>query len=225
MNFISTFDELSKLYEEAAAEEVAKKGEKVEEACKEELTEAADEEVFEDEVPVEEVPVEEPVVEDEPRQVICECDKCGALVIKDEADIVVDEESDLVNVEDECKFCEEAKGFKIVGVVAPYEVAEEVPAESEVEEVVDEALELTEAVDPVLDGIQKELVNAGYDASFFDISKGKTDGYELTFDEEKYNEKDLVADLKAIIDKLNFVGSVNFLGDRIEIIHLAAKGA
>ena len=126
MNFISTFDELNKLYEEL----------KVEEACTEELTEAAEDEMTEDEFPVEdEVPAEETVVEDEPRQVICECDKCGALVIKDEADIVIDEESDLVNVEDECQFCEEAKGFKIVGVVAPYEVTvEEEPAEEVVEE-------------------------------------------------------------------------------------------
>lgn len=63
---------------------------------------------------------------DEPRQIICECDKCGALVIKDEADLVVDENTDLVNVEEACKFCEEAAGFKIVGVVAPYEAAEQV---------------------------------------------------------------------------------------------------
>lgn len=107
-NFISTFDELNKLYEEV---ESAK------------LAEAAEDEVAEEEIPVEEIPAEEPVVEDEPRQVICECDKCGALVIKDEADIVVDEETDLVNVEDECKFCEEKEGYKIVGSVVPYEAA------------------------------------------------------------------------------------------------------
>jgi hypothetical protein len=65
------------------------------------------------------------IVDDEPRQIICECDKCGALVIKAEADIVADEESGLVNIEDECQFCEEAKGFKIIGVVAPYEAVEE----------------------------------------------------------------------------------------------------
>ncbi len=148
MNFISTFDELNKLYEEVEVK-------KVEEACKEELTEAAadeeieiiDDEASAEEVPTEEVPAEDPVVGDEPKQVILECDKCGALVIKDEADIVVDDETDLVNVEDECQFCEEAKGFKIVGVVAPYEVAEETEPTEEVEgeEVVDEAL--TEDVD------------------------------------------------------------------------------
>ena len=84
--------DLGKLYEEVQEDE------KVEEACTEELTEAAEDEAVEDEIPVEEVPAEEPIIEDEPRQVICECDKCGALVIKDEADIIVDEEQKKVTV-------------------------------------------------------------------------------------------------------------------------------
>jgi hypothetical protein len=160
-NFISTFDELNKLYEEADAKKV-KPGVKVQEAYTDTLVEAADEDILEDEVvedeaPVEEAPVEEPVVEDEPRQLICECDKCGALVIKDEKDIVVDEETGLVNVEDECQFCEEANGFKIVGVVAPYETVtveeepvEEEPVEEEPveeEDFVEESLELDEGVE------------------------------------------------------------------------------
>lgn len=114
-------------------------------ACKEELTEAAEDEeieIVDDEAAVEEIPAEEPIAEEEPKQVICECDKCGALVIMDEANIVVDEESDLVNVEDECQFCEEAKGFKIIGVVAPYEAAdEEDAAEAEDNDVVEEPAE------------------------------------------------------------------------------------
>ncbi len=129
-NFISTFNELNKLYEEVDVKKV-EQDDLVEESCAEELVEAADDDVIEDDfadeegISAEEAPIEEPAVEDEPRQVICECDKCGALVIKDEADIVVDEDTDLVNVEDECQFCEEAKGFKIIGVVAPYEAVNE----------------------------------------------------------------------------------------------------
>ncbi len=152
-NFISTFDELNKLYEEFAPDvekEEAEKEEVVEEGCDKKLTEAAEDEVVEDEIPVDEEPVEEPVVEEDPRQVICECDKCGALVIKAETDIVIDEESDLVNVEDECQFCEEANGYKIVGVVAPYEVIEEAPAEEIVEEPVEEIFE--ESIESVVEG-------------------------------------------------------------------------
>ena len=139
-NFISTFDELSKLYEEAPVEkkEDKKPEDAVEEACtKEALNEAAEDEeieIVDDEMPEEEAPVEdevadEPVEEEEPRQVILECSKCGALVIKPEADIVVDEESDLVNVEDTCEFCEESEGYTILGVVAPYATEDDVVTE------------------------------------------------------------------------------------------------
>jgi hypothetical protein len=112
----------------------------------EELAEAAEDELVDDEVVEEDDPEDEIDIEivddEEPRQVICECDKCGALVIKDEATIVADEKSDLVNVEDECQFCEEAKGFKIVGVVAPYENDNEdsEPAVDEEAETVEEGL-------------------------------------------------------------------------------------
>jgi hypothetical protein len=148
-NFISTFEELSKLYEEAPkVEKNVKKSdeEAVEESCaKEELVEAAEDEeieIVDDEAAIEEIPeedpIEEPIEEDEPRQVIIKCAKCGALVIKDEADIVPGEESELVNLEDACEFCEEAEGHEIVGVVAPYEVAEDVAEEAPIEEVAEE---------------------------------------------------------------------------------------
>ena len=111
----------------------------------ESLNEAADEEeieIVDDEMTTEDIPVEEEPVE-EARQLIIECSKCGGLVIKDEADVVVDEESDFVNVDDECEYCEEKAGYKIVGVVAPYEAAEievtdEVEAHEEAEEVAEE---------------------------------------------------------------------------------------
>lgn len=115
-NFVSVFEELSKLYEADELEQ-----------------EVAVEEVPEDEVPVEEAPVEEP------KKVILECSKCGALVIKDEADVKVDEETDLANIEDECVFCEEAAGYTIVGAVVPYEAAETV---EEDDAVVEEAVEV-----------------------------------------------------------------------------------
>ena len=77
-----------------------------------------------------------------------ECSKCGALVIQDEADVVADEESDLVNIEDECQYCEEAEGYKIIGSVMPYGNEESVE-----EPVVDE--------EPVEEAIEDEVVEEG----------------------------------------------------------------
>jgi hypothetical protein len=151
-NFISTFDELNKLYEEderkgkkvakdvdadegliagaLATAGAAAAGKVIGDKISDKLSEGADEEVediVDDEVPAEEAPTEEAPTEEEPivRQLALECANCGAITIRDEADVKVDEEADLVNMEDACEFCEEAKGHKIVGVVTPYEEAEE----------------------------------------------------------------------------------------------------
>ncbi len=120
----------------------------------ESLKEAADDEeieIVEDEIEVmadetpADIPVSEgPVAEEEPKQTIIECSKCGALAIVDEVE--VDEESDLVNMKDECKFCEEKEGYKIVGSVVPYEAVEvaDEAAETAGEEVATPELEETD---------------------------------------------------------------------------------
>ena len=113
MNFTSVFEELSGLYED-----------KVKEAA----VEPAFDEVTEDSATTE-----------EPKQVILECSKCGALAIKDEADVVVDADTDLANVDEACQYCEEAEGYKIVGVVAPYESSSEEEAVED-DEIVEESL-------------------------------------------------------------------------------------
>ena len=89
------------------------------------------------------------LVDDEPKQTIIECSKCGALVIVDEVE--VDEESDLVNVKDECKFCEEKEGFKIIGSVLPYEEPEADDEAAEADEFDDDTIE-----EPVGDELAEE---------------------------------------------------------------------
>ncbi len=105
------------------------------EVDQEAIVEDADEEVLVDNEPIiddeteakETAEAEEVEETDEAtKQVVLECSNCGALVIKEESDIKVDEETDLVNVEEECKFCEEADGYKIIGSLVSYEGAEEV---------------------------------------------------------------------------------------------------
>lgn len=87
-----------------------------------ELTESDEEEVAEEEVAEDEADLEEV-------KLVLECSKCGGLVIKAEPDIVIDEETDLADIEEICKYCEEANGYVIVGTLAPY--AAEVPVEEE----------------------------------------------------------------------------------------------
>lgn len=134
MNFQTILEELDKLYESDLLEEAEKEVEvaseaEVAEASEKTLTEAADEEVF-----VEDEPIVDDEVDDEadneaeveePKQLILECAKCGGLVIKAEADVKVDAETDLADVEESCQYCEATEGYKIIGTVAPYEAVED----------------------------------------------------------------------------------------------------
>lgn len=138
MNFQTILEELNKLYEE----------EKVEaEAEANELMEDADEEILIDDEPITDDEVEESSEEpdeeavDTPKQLILECSNCGGLVIKAEADVTVDDETDLANVDEKCQYCEEAKGYKITGEVIPYEGVVEDTDEADDADEVDDDLE------------------------------------------------------------------------------------
>lgn len=89
----------------------------------ESLEEATDE-------PVEDVEVaEEAEVVEEATTLVLECANCGAIMIKAEANVVVDEEADLANIDEQCQYCEAAEGHKIIGTLAPYGVEDEVETE------------------------------------------------------------------------------------------------
>ena len=132
MNFQTILEELDKLYEsdkqKVEAEELVEELPAEETPVEESLTEAAaadeevavDEEAEEEPAFVEEDPAEEAAPEEEPvaQRLILECSNCGALMIKDEADVVVDAESDLANVEEACHYCEETAGYVFVPVSA-----------------------------------------------------------------------------------------------------------
>lgn len=114
---------------------------------KESLTEDTDEEVIEDEATIDDTVEEESEETDEEvnKPIVLECSKCGALFIKDESEVNVDEESGLANVGEECSYCEESEGFKAIGTFEPYVVEtaeEEAPVEdAEAEVVEDEIIE------------------------------------------------------------------------------------
>lgn len=169
--FMSVFEDLNAIYEEAEVkesltEEVKKVDDLAEEDIKveecedvseepvsEKLTEEADEDSLEDEF--EETPAEEdesPEVSEETEealQSVLECEKCGALVVKSKDEVAFDDESELVNIEDECAFCGAAEGYRVIGSLLP--VGEEEKAD---EAATDEA-EITE---PVLTDDSDEII-------------------------------------------------------------------
>lgn len=67
-------------------------------------------------------------------KVILECEVCHSLIYKDKDEINIDDESQLVNIDEECPYCFSTNGYKIVGQVAPFkEESEEDNVEVEVD--------------------------------------------------------------------------------------------
>lgn len=82
--------------------------------------------------------VEIEIVEDS--QLVLECANCGALVIKPEGEVETDE-SGVANVKEACQFCEEAKGYKVLGTFSPIDSEEAEETEDETEDQEDENLD------------------------------------------------------------------------------------
>lgn len=69
--------------------------------------------------------------------VILECEVCHSPIFKNVEDVVIDEDSDLANIEDECPICHSNDGFTIIGQVTPYQEEPELEVEIEDKEVSD----------------------------------------------------------------------------------------
>ena len=142
MNFQTILEELDRLYDESITEAVNEEAVKEQEE-EEVLTEAAEDAAEEEPVVEEEAPAEEETVAEEASeevvtedvQFVVECANCGAVTIKAQTDVKVDEEADLVNLDEACQYCEEAAGYKILGTLAPY-AADEIEAEEAEDEIV-----------------------------------------------------------------------------------------
>ena len=74
-------------------------------------------------------------------KIILDCCVCHNKIYKDRDEIVFEEDEDVVNQDEECPICYSTDGFKIVGMIAPFEEKEE-EEETEVEEEPDEEVEV-----------------------------------------------------------------------------------
>ena len=83
-------------------------------------------------------------------------------------DIVIDEESDYVNVGEECPSCSSVDGYKIVGQVAPY-CAECDKEEEDVE--VEETKVVEESLNEKRETGLADVVQQMLDGEFYDVVK------------------------------------------------------
>lgn len=95
-------------------------------------------------------------------KVILDCCVCHSKIYKDKEDVIVDEESQLANVEEECPFCYTTDGFKIIGEVAPYQDTED--TEVEVDSDGDYSVDVEEAPqeDNKNESLRKQRIREGW---------------------------------------------------------------
>lgn len=93
-----------------------------------------------DDVDMEEQTIIDPEAADESElkdsyvgDVVLSCCVCKSMIYKKPEDVKIDEESELVNIEEECPYCYSTEGYEVIGQIAPYETKEK-----EVEEVKEE---------------------------------------------------------------------------------------
>lgn len=108
-------------------------------------------------------------------KVILHCPVCNSMIYKDLEDIVKDDVEELVNIGEECPYCYTSDGFKVIGIVSPFEETSE--EENEPEEQVDE--ELTEEFEKVEVATENQKVTLDAD-----------DDGKLTIEAEPVEEDD-----------------------------------
>lgn len=61
-------------------------------------------------------------------KIILDCNVCHSKLYKDKADVVIDEEQQVANIDEECPYCYSTDGFKVIGEVAPMNIKTEEPS-------------------------------------------------------------------------------------------------
>lgn len=90
-------------------------------------------------------------------KVIIECECCHSKFYKEPEDVIIDSETQLANIEEECPFCNATMGYTVIGKIEPFD--EEEPTEEEVEiEVDDEVVEPEEPAEEEVDEVPEEEV-------------------------------------------------------------------
>lgn len=141
-------------------------------------------------------------------KVILECDSCHTRIYKDIADVIIDEDSGLANVEEECPVCSNAFGWNVIGRIEKFDAdafkeepkdEEEVEVEEEPEisdEEIGEALKEALNEDRFEDGsadqemLNGDVYNALSDVAYENEVNGGTNtkaGFEKA--EKNFNDK------------------------------------
>lgn len=112
-------------------------------------------------------------------KVILHCPVCNSMIYKDLEDIVKDDVEELVNIGEECPYCYTSEGFKVIGIVSPFEETSEEEEQEDEEDPAEEENELTEEFEKVEVATENQKVTLDAD-----------DDGKLTIEAEPVEEDD-----------------------------------
>ena len=123
-------------------------------------------------------------------KVILHCPVCNSMIYKDLEDIVKDDVEELVNIGEECPYCYTSDGFKVIGIVSPFEeTSEEEEQEDEEEYPAEEEKELTEEFETVEVATKNQKVTLDAD----DDGKLTIEAEPVEEDDEDEEEEEVLA--------------------------------
>lgn len=82
-------------------------------------------------------------------KVILECECCHSRIYKDEEEVIIDEDSGLANVDEQCPVCNNELGYTVIGKIEPFNKDREIEADEveEVEELPEDDVEFEESLE------------------------------------------------------------------------------
>lgn len=116
-------------------------------------------------------------------KVILHCPVCNSMVYKNLEDIVKDDVEELVNVGEECPYCYTSEGFKVIGIVSPFEETSEKDEEQEDEDE-DTAEEEEEPEEQVDEELTEEFEKVEVATENQKVTLDADDGGKLTIEAE-----------------------------------------
>nr|DAO61312.1 MAG TPA: hypothetical protein [Caudoviricetes sp.] len=125
-------------------------------------------------------------------KVILHCPVCNSMVYKKLEDIVKDDVEELVNVGEECPYCYTSEGFKVIGIVSPFEGTED--KEDEKEDSSEEEKESEENVD---EGLKEEFEKVEVATEDQKVTLDADDDGKLTIEAEPVKDTEEEAEVLA----------------------------
>lgn len=129
-------------------------------------------------------------------KVILNCPVCNSMVYKKLEDIVKDDVEELVNVGEECPYCYTSEGFKVIGIVSPFEGTEDKEDEQE-DEKEDSSEEEKESEEYVDEGLKEEFETVEVATEDQKVTLDANDDGKLTIEAEPVKDTEEEAEVLA----------------------------